>query len=231
MRLRTTLAVLSLAALVTLAGFRAATADDESAWKPLFNGKNFDGWTKYFPPKSDANPDEVFTIKDGVISCTGKPTGYIITDREYDNFILKFEWRFPGKPGNSGCFVRVVGDNKIWPKGIEAQLQSGAAGDIWLVDGAKLTIDPDRQDPKVSRHYFRLRDKREDGQPIENPLGEWNTYEIKCDGGNISLIINGTFVNEGIDCDIATGQILLQSEGAPIEFRNIMIRDLPDQED
>ena len=59
---------------------------------------------------------------------------------------------------NSGVFVHVIGPDKIWPKAIEAQLMADHAGDFWLVDNFKLKVDPKRQDPKVARHYFRMKD-------------------------------------------------------------------------
>jgi hypothetical protein len=118
--------------------------------------------------------------------------------------------------------MHVVGKDKIWPKGIEAQLMAGRAGDFWLVDGAKLEIDSARKDPKVSRHYFRLKDH------VEKPVGQWNKYEITCKKDAIKLVINGELVNEGTNCDLTKGKILLQSEGAPIEFRNITLKPLDD---
>ena len=189
----------------------------------LFNGKDLTGWQKFLDPNAkDADPAKVWTIKDGVIHCIGKPAGYILTDNDYDNYILRLQWRWPAKGGNSGVFVHVVGKDEIWPKGIEAQLQSGAAGDFWLVGGAKLLIDEDRHDKNSERHYYRLKT----GKQVEKPEGEWNQYEIKCVGDTIDLIVNGQLVNQGTKGELTRGKILLQSEGAPIEFRNIELEPL-----
>jgi hypothetical protein len=133
------------------------------------------------------------------------------------------QWRWPGGGGNSGVFVHVVGPDKIWPKGVEAQLMADHAGDFWLVDGAQLTIDAARQDKGTPRHYYRVEAK----EKIEKPVGDWNQYEITCQGDEIKLVVNGHVVNEGTKSELTKGRILLQSEGTPIQFRNIEIEPLP----
>ncbi len=235
--------LLCLAALAgtTLALTPAGRADDAGFTK-LFNGKDLTGWTTFL--EGGANPAKTWTIKDGVIACTGKPAGYLITDKEYGDYVLRVQWRWPDakKAGNNGVFVHVSGKDQIWPKGVEAQLQSGRAGDFWLVDGFKLNIPKERNDPNSSRHYLRegeawkttgRKDKRnrdiyeiEHNRKVEKPLGEWNQYEITCKGDTVTLVVNGTKVNEGTGAEATKGKILLQSEGAPIEFRNIEIKKL-----
>lgn len=217
MRAAQSFRTLGIAALLCGLTHIAVRGED---WKPLFNGKDLTGWRRFLDPGKGGDPDKVWTISDGVITCTGKPAGYIITEAEYDSFVLKFEWRWPSKPGNSGCFVYVVGDDKIWPKGVEAQLMHEHAGDFWLVDGFKLDIDKSRKDPGSDRHWFRTKDK------VEKPAGEWNQYEVHCQGDTVRLVINGQDVNVGTKPELARGKILLQSEGAEIQFRNIAVKSL-----
>lgn len=217
--LAATLAVIAIgSALPTRA------ADDKPAPIDLFNGKDLEGWRVFLSPddKSKAKPEEVFTVKDGVLECTGKPFGYIITKKEYSDYKLEVEWKWPEKAGNSGVFVHVSGPDKIWPKGAEAQLWSGYAGDFWLVDGFKLTVDKTRQDPKSARHFYRMKTAK----PVEKKVGDWNKYEITCKGDTISLVVNGVKVNEGTEAEASKGKILLQSEGAPVHFRNIKLTPL-----
>jgi hypothetical protein len=216
--------VMAALSLVVAALCMPASAGEKSdGGTKLFNGKDLSGWSVFLDPrKKDADPTKVFTVKDGVIHCTGTPYGYLITDKEYDNYVLKVKWRwdpeYKGKGRNSGVFVHVVGPNKIWPKAVEAQLMADHAGDFWLVENFKLQVDPKRQDPKVSRHYFRMKDH------VEKPIGEWNQYEITCKDGTVRLVINGQLVNEGAHAELTKGKILLQSEGAPIEFKDIVIK-------
>lgn len=217
-----------LAGLVALPLFALASsggaAGQEPGWIKLFNGKDFSGWKVFLDPKKKADPAKIFTVKDGVIHCEGSVNGYLVTEKEYGDYVLKVQWKWGdkmvGKNRNSGVFVHVVGADKIWPKAVEAQLMSGRAGDFWLVDNFKLKVDPKRQDPKVARHYFRAKDD------VEKKVGDWNQYEITCKGDTIKLVINGQVVNEGTNAELTKGKILLQSEGAEIMFRNVELKPL-----
>jgi hypothetical protein len=195
----------------------------EEGWIKLFNGKDFSGWKMFLDPTSKANPEAIWKVNGGMIVCEGSVYGYLLTEKEYDNYILKVQWRWGKKIAkwrNSGVFVHVSGPDKIWPKGVEAQLEAGHAGDIWLVDQFSLKVDPNRRDPKISRHYYRLKDR------VENKIGEWNQYEITCRGDAITLVINGQTVNEGTEAERTKGRILLQSEGAEIHFRDVELKHL-----
>jgi hypothetical protein len=212
------LALLSLA--VTLPAMRA----EEGKPTDLFNGKDLTGWRVWTNPKSKskADPDKVFVAKDGVIECAGLPEGYIITDKEYGDYVLELEWKWPGKPGNSGVLLHVSGKDMIWPKSAEAQLYANNAGDIWLIGEFKLTVDKDRQDKGTPRHYFRMNRAKK----VEKAPGEWNKYKITCKGDTIKLEVNGEVLNEGTGSELTKGKIALQAEGAPIHFRNIKLTPL-----
>jgi len=213
-------ALACLALLLALPGGRAEEKEKGKTIE-LFNGKNLDGWKIYLDPKAKvkAKPEEVFKVTEGVIDCTGRPNGYILTEKEYGDYVLEVEWRWPARAGNSGVFVHVSGPDKIWPKGAEAQLYAGHAGDFWLVDGFKLTVDEARQDKKTPRHFYRMKTDK----PVEKKVGEWNKYVITCKLNTISLRINGQVVNVGTHAEASKGKILLQSEGAPVQFRNIKL--------
>jgi hypothetical protein len=218
-------AAAGLAGLALVVFAACSPADDKSeGWVKLFNGKDLTGWRAFVDPKKQVEPDQVWSVKGGVLVCQGVPYGYVLTEKDYGDYVLRVQWRWgqkaAGKNRNSGVFVHVSGPDKIWPKGVEAQLMAGRAGDIWLVDGFKLQVDPARQDPKVSRHYFHLKDG------VEKPIGEWNQYEITCDGDKIKLVVNGTLQNEASGAEATRGKILLQSEGAEIHFRNIELKPL-----
>jgi hypothetical protein len=216
-----------VSALAMLAGPGAAEDKEKApATIKLFNGKNLDGWKKFVDPKSKADPETVWKVKDEMIICKGVPFGYIITEKEYGDYVLKVQWRW-AKDGdndkrNSGVFVHVIGKDKIWPKGVEAQLYRDHAGEFWLVDGFKLKVDESRQNPKSKNNYFRIdKDKK-----VEKPIGEWNEYVITCEGDKIKVAVNGKLQNEGTDAETTKGKILLQSEGAEVHFRNIELSPL-----
>ena len=147
---------LAVAAFAVALAVPAAVGDEIK----LFNGKDLSGWT-FFLDKSGPNADgsmkaeDVWKVEGGKIRCSGVPNGYIRTTADYKDFTLTLEWRWAEKPGNSGVLLRVVGPDKIWPKTVEAQLQSGNAGDFWLMDGAPLDTDPSRTDPKAANHRRR----------------------------------------------------------------------------
>lgn len=206
------------AAFLVVSCVGAAPQDD--GYVPLFNGKDLSGWTHHLDKSPGSKIEDVWSVADGVIACKGKPAGYIRTTTDYTNYVLKVEWRWPEKAGNSGVLLRMTGEDKVWPKSIEAQLASGRAGDFWLIDGAKLTTPADRVDPKAERHRLHVKAN-------EKPVGEWNTYEITVDGGKVSLKVNGEVLNEGTGAEAVAGKICLQSEGAPIQFRTVAIKKLP----
>src|SRR5687768_13308168 len=124
--------------MAMIAGCNAMQKDAKpaKAAKPktisLFNGKDLDNWT-FYSKDPNARKEDVFTVKDRVIHCVGKPVGYIRTNDDYTSYVLRLQWRF-SNPGNSGVLLRMQEPDKIWPKSVEAQLHHQNAGDIWVID-------------------------------------------------------------------------------------------------
>jgi hypothetical protein len=205
-----------LAVLVAL--FFAVSLHAEEKTIKLFNGKDFDGWT-FFLNDKNAKLEDVWSVKDGVLHCEGKPIGYIRTKADYTSYILKLEWRSTGVPGNSGVLLRAQAPDKVWPKSIEAQLLSKNAGDIWNIDQFPMTVDPARTKGRRTQKLHETNEK---------PMGEWNQYEIILDGSKLTLKVNGLEQNTATDIQVVPGKICLQSEGVPIEFRNIELTPLAD---
>ncbi|MGQ9732031.1 MAG: 3-keto-disaccharide hydrolase [Candidatus Zipacnadales bacterium] len=174
----------------------------------LFNGENLEGWV----PMNEGNAS-TFAVANGVITDSGQPAGYLRTTTDYTNYTLHLQMRHLAE-GNSGVLVRMVGEDKVWPKSIEAQGQSGAMGDIWNIDEVRMKVDPDRTE---GRHTRKLHPSN------ERPLGEWNDYEILLDGGRLEIRVNNLLQNMATDCEEVPGKICLQAEGSPKEFRNIVL--------
>jgi hypothetical protein len=184
----------------------------------LFNGEDLSGWTAVLS-EENAKAEDVWTVKDGVLYCTGKPNGYIRTDRDFKDYTLTLQWRFPegSTGGNSGVLVHTSepGAIGIWPKSIEVQLFSENAGDFWVI-GTDLDVE-NEDERKMGRRHLNLTDDS------EKPIGEWNQMEIVCEGDTISVKVNGELVNSATNCTVTEGAISLQSEGVPIEFRDVVL--------
>lgn len=193
----------------------AATVD-------LFNGKNLDGWVSFADGLADAS--SVFSVQNGVIRVQGKPFGFIRTDKKYSNFRLHVEWKYPRESINSGIFLFVQDDMKLWPNAVECQLMKGKVGDFVLLGGSnvaefKLPAGAERPKFPVVKRF---------GESNENPAGEWNNADIICKDGSITVFINGTLQNKATGSLNKSGYIALQSEGGEIHFRNVRLTPLED---
>jgi len=174
----------------------------------LFNGKDLAGWTL----SSDALKG-TFGVRDGVLTDSGRPVGYIRTIKDYTNYVLRLQLRHV-KPGNSGVLLRMVGPDKVWPKSVEAQGMSGRMGDIWNIDEFPMKTDPART---RGRHTAKMYPSN------EKPSGQWNEYEIYLNGGDLRIYVNRLLQNTATEVAEIPGKICLQSEGSPKEFRNIVL--------
>lgn len=182
----------------------------------LFNGSDLTGWIPFLQDPG-RDPGDTWQVADGVIKCAGKPRGYLRSDKAYTNYHLHVEWRWPGKPGNSGVLIHQSGEDKIWPKSLECQLMANNAGDFWMIGGVE--IDQHREGgPRVKgRRTRKLKDSS------EKPLKEWNSYDIVARGDFVVVFVNGILQNLASRCSVESGHICLQSEGAAIEFRNVYL--------
>lgn len=185
----------------------------------LFNGKDFAGWTKVITAETNSSPDVTWTVADGVIRCTGKPFGYLMTQQSYADFKLHVEYRWYGKAEqmNSGIFVLKTGpDTFFLPKAIETQLKKGSAGDFVLLSQATLNGLDNPKNKSVKKQ----------AESSEKPDGEWNSVDIVVKGNSLASSVNGVLQNAGKDAYASAGQICLQSEGGPVEFRAITLEPL-----
>ncbi len=163
-----------------------ACAAEEEAIEPketivLFNGKDLTGWHVHLRGKTDK---PVFTVEDGVVKCGGRPPGYMRTEKAYKNYKFVMEWRFT-KPGNSGVLVHMIGDDRVWPKSLESQGQYRNQGDFWCIGGFEFEEHKGVKGRRVPKK----------GPHNEKAVGEWNLYEIVCDGATVTPFVNGKQMN------------------------------------
>lgn len=178
----------------------------------LFNGEDLSGWVCIVDEKSDVPASDVYGVKEGNIHIAGNPFGYMRTTEKYSNYKLHAEWRWVGEGTNSGLFVHVQEGDKLWPNAIECQLCNGKAGDFVMLGGSKIAEIECKEE-------FPIKDRNGN---FEKPVGEWNTAEIVCEGNTITVYINGELQNQATS-ETSEGYIALQSEGGPIEFRNVYL--------
>lgn len=194
----------------------------------MFNDNDLQGWVN-----ANCAP-ETWSIRDGIISCTGFPTGALRTEKQYENFILEAEWRHLQDAGNSGIFVwgtPISSPGVPFLRGIEVQvLDHGymkkadpkkpkwftTHGDVFPIHGA--TMAPHGE--SNGKRSFPSEDR-------SKPSPQWNHYRIEGNNGRLTLAVNGKVVSGGDNCNYRKGYLALESEGAPVEFRNVRIKELP----
>jgi hypothetical protein len=184
---------------------------------------SLEAWECYLAD-TQAKMQDVWSIEEGVLICRGKPLGYLYTKKNYGDFTLKLEWRWPPgkKPGNGGVLIRMTGEHRIWPTSLEAQLNTGNAGDFWGLAGYRLTGPTERMRTLDHKQFGPLTNLKKI-KALEKPAGEWNSYEIVAEGPTVILIINGEEVNRAARCDLNPGKICLTSEGDEIHFQNVVV--------
>lgn len=238
-----------IAALVAggvLAVTSVVSAQDEARALPkaFINGEGL-GWVTLGEADfTNVNCDpETWSWKDGVAYCTGQPVGVIRTLKPYTNFELVAEWCHRKSGGNSGIFLWSAPDalenvpRGTLPRcGIEVQvLDHGYAeqyeertkkkpdwfttnGDVFPVGRSKMEPFPPVS-PNGQRSFPR--------KNLSKGIDQWNHYYVRAINGEVRLWVNGEEVSGGKNCDPATGHLCLESEGAPVELRNLRIRELP----
>ena len=202
----------------------------------LFNGKDLSGWEADVPAKdADKTIRDSFIVRNGMLVSLGDPKGHLLTQNAYRDYRLEVEYRFPGKPGNCGVLVHASRPRalyKMFPQSVEVQMNSGDAGDFWVIQEDIKVAEMEKRRPRKegekwggaegdARRILNLTDAS------EKPLGEWNTMAIEARGGTIKVWVNGDLVNEGFDASTDRGRIALQAEGAEVEFRKVQIGPLP----
>lgn len=208
------------AAILCSLGLLAATA---CAAPPLdlFSGRDLAGWEFITVPAVDIKA--VCTVDaDGVIAVAGKPVGFLATTGTHANYRLHAEWRWPGKPGNSGVLVHISSGPKdrAWPLSLQIQTKNGNAGDLLPMAGATFA------EPLTSAPGGPTAIKARTAADSEKSAGEWNTCDITCRGDTVEVEINGVRQNTVTRMHPAAGRVGFQLEGVPFELRHVRLTPL-----
>lgn len=173
--------------------------EKQAGFQSIFNGSDFTGW-RFVGGKEPATEAPNWKVADGVIQLSGGGSPHLSTDREYRDFEMRFEWRAMRDKYNSGFYIRSsakLGNNQInLAKGAEGKLMYG---------------------------------KSQGGEAVpalQKPAGEWNEWRIVVQGDKATFTCNGTPAWTATGLTPEQGYIGFQAEGAPLEFRNVRIREL-----
>lgn len=194
-----------------------------TAWRPLFNGKNLDGWYLFLQKaERDQDPERVVTIEDGAIHAykharngVEVPMGYIGTNDSHANYHLrlKYKWghkqfkpRYLYKP-DAGIYYHHVGQDVVWPQALQCQVELNGVGDLLTVGAIQVdtTIDPKSQ----TEEWQEFLPASAGGVPYTTTgrgvtytrkshnyeHDGWNTVDLICQGASAAQLVNGHLVN------------------------------------
>ena len=195
-------------------------AEVEEGFTSLFNGEDLTGW------QIVGKRGPGYIVKDGVIVCPADGGGNLFTEKEYSNFILRFDVKI-SPAGNNGIGIRAPLQGDAAYAGMEIQVLDNEHKAYeklqpWQYHGSVYGIFP------AKRGY-------------QNDADQWNTEEIIADGRTIKVTLNGTVILEenlntvtdpqtilshpGMLRD--TGHIGFLGHGSHVEYKNIRIKELP----
>ena len=207
-----------IAILLVFGAATAARADEKTDFTALFNGKDLSGWEI---KQSKGNIKDYWSVTDGILTAKAG-TGWIGTTKEYGDFILRVEWRIQ-EGGNSGVFLRVPG------------VKDGTSPSQTGVEIQILDDNSDKYKGKLKPYQYSgsIYTFVPCSKPVFKGAGEWNTFEITCQGDKIAVVYNGEKVAEADASKIEElgkrpkrGLIGLQNHSSPVEFRKVEIKVL-----
>jgi hypothetical protein len=220
--------ILSLAFLLSgVAALVVFAAEKEDGFVPLFNGKNLDGWVYGDKKDKEAKSGEGYQVKDGVLFCTKGNGGNLFTEKDYENFVLRFDFKLE-TDSNNGIAIRSPIEGNAAYEGMEIQILDDEG------PAHKGIIKPWQHHGSV---YGCVAAK----PGALKPVGEWNEQEIVADGRHIKVTLNGkVIVDADLDKDVTdpevrkahpgierkTGRIGLLGHGTRVDFRNLRVKEL-----
>lgn len=195
----------------------------------LIPGQSLELW-KFVSADPQAKLQDTWSMKDGLLICSGTPLGFLHTARQFTNchLIVEYRWAPGKKPGNSGIFSRINDPSRPLPRCVEVQLMRGSAGDVLTLQGMAMASGQER--------FFEVKNHAVGGDirgvrklaDAEKPAGEWNRVEILAKDAEYMVWVNGQKVNALTGVELRPGFVGLQSEGGEIHFRRLTITALPE---
>ena len=212
---------------------------------PLFNAKNFTGFDTLLEKQGiNSDPNKVFQVEKGVLHISGQEFGGLVTQKEYENYYLRAEFKWgektypprEGKARDSGIQYNITGPLRVWPRMMEFQINEGGTGDMWVVGGTGATVDGKVYEsassgpgayiriPHIGRGpLVNVTGHRDPVNDLERPHGKWNVLELVVNHDRILYFVNGKLSIAGTNANTTKGKILFQCEGSEVYFRKMKI--------
>ena len=209
--------LLFLIGMVAIPRDKDEAAPKASGWMNIMPSPSFSDWKRVTIPPDRPLPQysqwSVDSASHAVICAGDGGHEWLRYGRELGDFLFHLEWRLikheSSKGYNSGVFVRNNQNGSIW---YQAQV-GNASGGYWF------GYDNPAEKGPIG---FNLQ-SRMTTNPVK-PAGEWNTFDIRCQGAELVLKVNGTQTSEFDACKNLQGYLGLEAEGSRIEFRNMRIK-------
>ncbi|MDO4575873.1 MAG: DUF1080 domain-containing protein [Planctomycetia bacterium] len=215
-----------LFALILWSGTVSAFA--EEGWIDVLQGKTLADFSDFWLDDG-GKKEATFRLENGVMSLTGTPRGWLAIPGEYRNVSMKLECRFPdpNRFTNSGMLFRITGRGPTFlPPCVELQLQKERMGDLFSFHGFKMACPKER----FTYHVKHVTagdccqvDHTRNCQLPDKPEN-WNQVEITLFEDWMIVRVNGQVVNWAYGIDNVPGKIAFQSEGGPMDFRNVLLK-------
>ena len=250
------LATLTTSLLFTLLAQAKESEQKTKSLTDRLAGKGWKSLAEKDFAQVNCDPETFQFKKDGTIHCTGKPSGGLRSVKVYKNFEVTFEWRHLRHAGNAGVFLwcpRSVLDKLPrgrLPQGIEIQIldlgyetnhlkNKGKHSNWFTSHGDVFPVGVGRMKAFTPEITYKAEDgkKYKVGKPtssrcfptkrLSKGVGEWNHYYIEAKNAEVRLWVNGEEVSGGYECKPSEGHFVLESEGAPMDYRGMKLRELP----
>ncbi len=185
-----------------------AAADSAGEWRRLFSGDGVPaGWTarNWDDVAKVADAGVVWQVKSGVLHGSEPRGTWLVSDQEYGDFVLEFEWKL-GERGNSGCGLRFPAHGDPAFDGLELQ----------MVDPRYYPADMKVPPNELTGGLYRAVAPTEQ---VYKP-GEWNKYEVSCRGPTINVVLNGVrILNVNLDEQVEPTKRHNGSDAPPLKDR------------
>jgi len=185
----------------------------------LFNGADLEGW-EWRPVDDINNAPAAFRVDDeGLLVSDGLPRGALVSTESFEDYELDLDWRFnpvTRLPGRAELVLRVTGSDPEFPDGVGIKLDQGQVGALWRHGQFELSGERRRTNGQLVRAISQS----------DNRPGDWNHLQVRLEGGELVVRVNGEIVNAASGLTQRAGQLSLLPLGVEVQFRGLVLQPL-----